>query len=41
MQETRPYLPWQLVNDFMIDVFKAYGLPEADARICADVLQPL
>ena len=38
MQETRPYLPWQLVNDFMIDVFKAYGVPEADARICADVL---
>ena len=38
MRETRPYLPWQLVNSFMIDVFKAYGVPEEDAHICADVL---
>ncbi len=36
--ETRPYVPWKLMNDFMIDVFKAYGVPEADAAICADVL---
>ena len=36
--ETRPYVSWQLMNDFMIDVFKAYGVPEADAAICADVL---
>jgi len=36
--ETRPYVGWELVNNFMIDVFKAYGVPEADARICADVL---
>ena len=26
------------MNDFMIDVFKAYGVPEKDAAICADVL---
>lgn len=36
--ETRPYVSWKLMNDFMIDVFKAYGVPEKDAEICADVL---
>ncbi len=36
--ETRPYVQWQLMNDFMVDVFKAYGVPEEDAKICADVL---
>ncbi|MCR4615182.1 MAG: Ldh family oxidoreductase [Clostridiales bacterium] len=36
--ETRPYVPWEMVNSFMIDVFKAYGVPEEDAKICADVL---
>ena len=36
--ETRPYVPWDLMNAFMIDVFKCYGVPEADAAICADVL---
>ena len=36
--ETRPYVQWELINNFMIDVFKAYGVPEADAVICADVL---
>lgn len=36
--ETRPYVPWELVNNFMIDVFKAYGVPAEDAAICADVL---
>jgi len=38
MAETRPYVQWELINNFMIDVFKAYGVPEADAAICADVL---
>lgn len=37
-KETRPYIPWDLANNFMIDVFKAYGVPEEDAKICADVL---
>ena len=36
--ETRPYVQWQLMNDFMVDVFKCYGVPEEDAKICADVL---
>ena len=38
MSETRPYVAWEQINAFMIDVFKAYGVPEADAAICADVL---
>ena len=38
MTETRPYVDWKLVNDFMIDVFVAYGVPREDAAICADVL---
>ncbi len=36
--ETRPYIPWEQVSAFMIDVFKAYGVPEEDAAICTDVL---
>lgn len=36
--ENRPYVPWDFMNNFMIDVFKAYGVPEEDAAICADVL---
>ncbi|MBQ2061098.1 MAG: Ldh family oxidoreductase, partial [Oscillospiraceae bacterium] len=36
--ETRPYVSWELMNSFMIDVFKCYGVPEEDAKICADVL---
>ena len=38
IMETRPYVAWELINDFMVDVFQAYGVPEEDARICADVL---
>ncbi len=36
--ETRPYVAWDLMNSFMIDVFKCYGVPAEDAAICADVL---
>ena len=36
--ETRPYVPFELMNDFMVDVFVAYGVPKEDAKICADVL---
>ena len=36
--ETRPYVAWDVMNRFMIDVFKCYGVPEEDAKICADVL---
>ena len=38
MMETRPYVSWELMNDFMVDAFKGYGVPDEDARICADVL---
>ena len=36
--ETRPYVSWDLVGSFMVDAFQAAGIPEADAKICADVL---
>ncbi len=36
--ETRPYVAWELMNNFLIDAFKGYGVPEEDAKICADVL---
>ena len=36
--ETRPYVSWDLMNAFLIDAFRGYGVPEADAKICADVL---
>lgn len=36
--ETRPYVSWDLMNAFMIDVFQRYGVPAEDAAICADVL---
>ena len=36
--EERPYVSWEMMNSFMIDVFKACGVPEEDAAICADVL---
>ena len=36
--ETRPYISWEQISDFMNHVFCAYGVPEADAKICTDVL---
>lgn len=38
MEETRPFVPWNLMNDFLIDAFCGYGVPREDAKICADVL---
>ena len=29
---------WETITAFVIDVFKKYGIPEEDAKICADVL---
>ena len=37
-KETRPYVPWQLVDDFMTAVFVKLGVPENYARLCSDVL---
>lgn len=36
--ETRPYVDWKLMEDFLVDAFVGYGVPKDDARICADVL---
>ncbi len=36
--DPRPCVPWDLMNRFLIDAFVGHGVPEADARICADVL---
>ena len=38
VMETRPYVPWDLIESFMIDVFAEYGVPRDEAAICADVL---
>ncbi|MEG1524520.1 MAG: Ldh family oxidoreductase [Clostridia bacterium] len=37
-KETRPYVSWDQIGRFMEDTFVAYGVPRADAHICADVL---
>ena len=38
MKETRPYVPWEQMTNFIIDAFVGYGVPREDAEICADVL---
>ncbi len=38
MTENRPFVPWKQMNDFMVDAFMGYGVPEEDAKIVADVL---
>ena len=37
-EETRPYVSWELMHDFMVDAFVGYEIPREDAEICADVL---
>ncbi len=29
---------WDLITNFVVDAFKGYGIPEEDAKICADIL---
>ena len=36
--ETRPYVSWEIIEDFMVQAFVKLGVPEEDAKICADVL---
>lgn len=36
--EERPYVSWDLMKRFLVDVFAGYGVPREDAEICADVL---
>lgn len=37
-KETRPFISWQLADDFMTAVFEKMGVPTEEARLCADVL---
>jgi L-2-hydroxycarboxylate dehydrogenase (NAD+) len=32
------WIPFDLMEQFMVDVFKGVGVPPEDAKICADVL---
>ncbi len=36
--ETRPYIRWELLDDFMTQAFVKLGVPYEDAKICSDVL---
>ncbi len=36
--ETRPYLSWELIEDFMTSVFIKIGVPADEAKICSDIL---
>jgi L-2-hydroxycarboxylate dehydrogenase (NAD+) len=36
--EDHAWVAFDLLEGFMVDVFKGLGVPDADARICADVL---
>ncbi len=36
--DTRPVVPWQLMEQFLTDAFVGYGVPRDDAAICVDVL---
>ncbi len=38
MQETRPFVPWDMMRDFMAEVFQKVGVPKEDALVCTDVL---
>lgn len=38
MKDNRPYVSWELMENFLIDAFCGFGVPREDAVICADVL---
>jgi L-2-hydroxycarboxylate dehydrogenase (NAD+) len=38
MTQDHVWVPFDLLEAFMVDVFKGVGVPEDEARICADVL---
>jgi L-2-hydroxycarboxylate dehydrogenase (NAD+) len=38
LKEATAWIPFDLLENFMVDVFKGVGCPDADARVCADVL---
>ncbi|NLB89442.1 MAG: Ldh family oxidoreductase [Syntrophomonadaceae bacterium] len=38
MNQNTVWVPFNIMQDFMTNVFKGVGVPEEDAKICADVL---
>ncbi|MGD9761678.1 MAG: Ldh family oxidoreductase [Candidatus Izemoplasmatales bacterium] len=38
MLDDRVYVSWEFIEDFMVSAFKNIGVPENDAKICADIL---
>ena len=36
--ETKTYVSWDLMHNFLVDAFKGYGVPAEDAEIVADVI---
>ena len=38
MDESRNYVDWKTITNFVTDAFVGYGIPRADAAVCADVL---
>jgi len=38
VNEDLAWVPFDLLEAFTVDVFKGVGVPEEDARVCADVL---
>jgi LDH2 family malate/lactate/ureidoglycolate dehydrogenase len=38
MTETRPFVSWEMMKDFMVAVFEKEGVPSEDAAVCAEVL---
>lgn len=36
--ETRPYVSWELIDDFMTSAFEKLGVPREEAKICSDIL---
>ncbi len=38
MSKKSNIVDWETITNFVIDVFRGYGVPDEDAKICADVL---
>ncbi|RKY97392.1 MAG: Ldh family oxidoreductase, partial [Candidatus Hydrothermota bacterium] len=38
MEKDVVWVPFDIMEQFMVDALKAVGVPEEDAKICADVL---
>ena len=38
VSETVTWVPFDLLESFIVDVFKGVGVPDEDALVCADVL---